>query len=48
MASTQEESYGNQLVAKLKALGFQAQLVSAEVPGKGVWFRIRVGNYGDR
>jgi cell division protein FtsN len=35
----------NQLVLKLKRLGFAAYLKFDKVPNKGIWYRVRVGNY---
>jgi cell division septation protein DedD len=29
----------------MKAAGYKAYLVEAEVEGKGTWFRVRYGNY---
>jgi cell division septation protein DedD len=36
------------LVEKLKNRGYPAYKTIALVPGKGIWFRIRVGRYGSR
>jgi len=48
VAATQDKMYGNQLTENLKKMGFRAYLTSAEVSGKGTWYRIRVGGYADR
>ena len=48
VAATQDKAYGNQLTENLKKMGFRAYLTSAEVSGKGTWYRIRVGGYADR
>jgi cell division protein FtsN len=33
------------LVQKLKKRGYPAYRVIGKVPGKGVWFRVRIGEY---
>lgn len=48
VAATRDEAKGKQMVNHLKGLGFQAYLTSAVVPGKGTWYRIRVGGYASR
>ena len=47
-AATQDEPYGKELTETLKKKGFQAYLTTAEVPGKGTWYRIRMGGYADK
>ena len=36
------------MVKKLKGRGYPAYKTIAMVPGKGIWFRIRVGRYSSR
>jgi cell division septation protein DedD len=38
----------NELVAKLKRKGFLAYLKFDKVPNKGIWYRVRVGEYKNR
>jgi|GEM_PF-610349 len=35
-------------VKKLKQSGFAAFIVAAEVPGKGVWYRVRLGSFSSK
>lgn len=48
VVATQDEAYGNQLTEKLKKMGFRAYLTTADVSGRGTWYRIRVGGYAGR
>lgn len=48
VAATQDKAQGHQLVDSLKEKGFSAKLITATVPGKGTWYRIRVGGYDSR
>ena len=48
VAATQDKAYGKELAESLKKKGFQAYLTTAEVSGKGIWYRIRVGGYAGR
>jgi cell division septation protein DedD len=36
------------LVAELRKKGFRAYQIRTEVPGNGVWYRVRVGAFSDR
>jgi cell division septation protein DedD len=33
---------------KMQAAGYKPYMVSSEIPGKGVFFRVRIGDYGTR
>jgi cell division septation protein DedD len=35
-------------VKRLKKRGFAAFVVSSELPGKGVWHRVRLGSFSSR
>jgi cell division septation protein DedD len=48
VAATQDKTHGNQLVERLEESGYPAYLVSAEIAGKGTWYRIRIGGYASR
>ena len=48
VAATQDKAQGARLVERLEKLGFSAYLATAEISGKGTWYRIRVGGYPDR
>ncbi len=39
------ESEANSRISKLKASGIDARVVKAEVPGKGVWYRVQAGRF---
>ena len=37
-----------EMAEMLKKKGYQAYTVSAKIPGKGVWHRIRIGDFKNR
>jgi cell division septation protein DedD len=39
------EAEANSRIAKLKSSGVDARVVKAEVPGKGLWFRVQAGRF---
>lgn len=47
-ASLKDLAEADALVKKLKDRGYPAYKTIAVVPGKGIWFRIRVGRYSSR
>ncbi len=48
VAASQEQGVADQMVARLKAKGYQAYRETSRIPGKGVWHRVRIGAYHDR
>jgi cell division protein FtsN len=44
-ASVRDAKDADRLVEKLKKAGYPAYRAIGKVPGKGVWFRVRVGEY---
>ena len=44
-ASVRDSRDADRLVEKLKKAGYPAYRVMGKIPGKGVWFRIRIGEY---
>ena len=44
-ASVKNALDADRLVAKLKKKGFESYRAIGKVPGKGIWYRIRVGEY---
>jgi cell division septation protein DedD len=44
-ASVRDPKDADRLVQKLKKRGYPAYRVIGKVPGKGVWFRVRIGEY---
>ena len=44
-ASVRNPDDADRLVQKLKKRGYPAYRVIGKVPGKGVWFRVRIGEY---
>jgi DedD protein len=44
-ASVKDPKDADQLVRKLKEDGYPAYRVIGKVPGKGIWFRVRIGEY---
>jgi len=47
-ASYQDRSIADQDVKTMKQNGFAAFVVSSEIPGKGTWYRVRVGSFANR
>ncbi len=48
VASYREEEDARELAAGLTRKGYRAFVTAAEVPGKGTWYRVRVGRFGTR
>jgi len=48
VASVREQKDADRLVKSLKGKGFPAYRAIAKIPGKGIWFRVRVGPYKNR
>lgn len=47
-ASVKNEKDADQLVQKLKESGYPAYRAIGKVPGKGIWFRVRIGEYNSK
>jgi cell division protein FtsN len=47
-ASVKDARDADRLVAELKKKGFHAYRAIGKVPGKGIWYRVRVGEYKSR
>jgi cell division septation protein DedD len=47
-ASYQERAQAEDEVKRLKKRGFAAFIVSSELPGKGVWHRVRLGSFSNK
>jgi DedD protein len=48
VASVKNAGDADRLVAKLKKKGFHSYRAIGKVPGKGIWYRVRVGEYKSR
>ena len=48
VASVKNARDADRLVAELKKKGFQSYRAIGKVPGKGIWYRVRVGEYKSR
>ena len=46
VSSFQDKGEAEALLSTVRASGFQAYLTSAEVDGKGTFYRVRIGKYG--
>ncbi len=46
--SHSDQSEANAQVSRLRAAGFEARSVAAELPGRGTWYRVQVGRFADR
>lgn len=47
-ASVKDARDADRLVAELKKKGFHAYRAIGKIPGKGIWYRVRVGEYKSR
>lgn len=45
--SVPEKSEADAFAARLRAAGFEPYIVLADIPGKGRWYRVRVGRFED-
>ena len=48
VASVKDPEDANNVITKLKSKGFPAYKTIARIPGKGIWFRVRVGPFESR
>ncbi|MBC7930328.1 MAG: SPOR domain-containing protein [Rubrivivax sp.] len=48
VGSHSNESGANEQVSRLRAAGFDARTVAAELPGRGKWYRVQAGRFDDR
>ena len=48
VAATKDLKDADRMVSRLKTKGYPAYKVLGKVPGKGIWFRIRVGPYKNK
>lgn len=48
VGSHSDQSQANEQVSRLRAAGFEARSVAAELPGRGTWYRVHVGHFADR
>jgi cell division septation protein DedD len=48
IASVKDSQDADKLVNKLKKEGYPAYRSIAKIPGKGIWYRVRVGNFKNR
>ena len=47
-ASVKVAKDADQLIEKLKKSGYPAYRAIGKVPGKGIWFRVRIGEYNSK
>jgi nucleoid DNA-binding protein/cell division septation protein DedD len=45
VSSWRAKSYADQEAAKFRAKGYIPSIEQAEVPGRGIWFRVMIGNF---
>lgn len=48
LAASQDRAEADRFVARLRERGYAPYVVTAEVAGKGTFFRVRMGSFGDR
>jgi cell division septation protein DedD len=48
VASMQDATAADRIIQKLRQKGYAAHRFGAEIPGKGYWYRIRVGPFRDK
>ena len=39
---------GTGMVEKWKGRGYEAYMTLGEIPGRGIWYRVRIGNFGSK
>ena len=47
VASFQKPEDADRQAARLKSKGYKVVIVKADIPGKGIWYRVRLGPYRD-
>jgi cell division septation protein DedD len=48
VSAFQNRAQADHLVSNLKNKGYDAYIAQATIPGKGVWYRVRIGKYPNR
>ena len=48
VASSKDASFADNLVARLNKKGIPAYRQEALIPGKGIWYRVRIGGFNNR
>jgi cell division septation protein DedD len=48
LGASQDSADAAQLAARASAAGLKAYVAEARLPGKGVWYRVRVGGFADK
>jgi DedD protein len=48
LAASQSKPEADRFVARLRDKGYAPFIVEAQVPGKGTWYRVRVGSFGTK
>ncbi len=48
LSSTQKRTDANRFIEKLRGKGYAPFLTEAEVPGRGTWYRIRLGSFPNK
>jgi cell division septation protein DedD len=48
VASFKDPTAADKMVAELKEKGYPAYRSMGKIPGKGIWYRVRVGHYGSK
>jgi len=48
VGSHQDMAEANEQAEKFRAAGFEPHVVSAEIPKRGTWYRVQVGDFGTR
>jgi cell division septation protein DedD len=48
LSSFPEKGEAEEFMRKIQSAGYKPFLVASEVPGKGIFYRVRVGDYGSR
>lgn len=46
VSAYQNKSEADQMVKRLQTSGYRPYIVSATIPNRGVWYRVRVGSFG--
>ena len=48
VSAFQDQAQADRMVQRLKSKNYDAYVVKATIPGRGVWYRVRIGQYAQR
>jgi cell division septation protein DedD len=45
LSAFQDRAEADEFAKKLSGTGYKANIVAADIPGRGIWYRVRVGDF---